>query len=47
MVIGQGRLTVPTNAEYSVPQLRMLLREIEPLIGRAITIEEWNDIASR
>jgi hypothetical protein len=25
----QHRLAIPSNAEYSVPQLRLLLREIE------------------
>ena len=45
MVIGQNRLTIPTNAEYSVPQLRMMLREIEPVIGRSMSSEEWNGLA--
>jgi hypothetical protein len=26
MVSGQHRQTIPTNSEYSVPQIRMLLR---------------------
>ena len=29
MVYEQHRLAIPSNAEYSVPQLRLLLREIE------------------
>jgi len=41
MVIGQNRLTLPSNAEYSVPQLRMMLREAEVMIGREITSDEW------
>jgi predicted RNA binding protein YcfA (HicA-like mRNA interferase family) len=34
-------LTIPSNKEYSIPQLKMLLHEIEEGIGRKITIEEW------
>jgi hypothetical protein len=35
-------LAVPSNAEYSVPQLRVLLREVEEIIGRIIDADEWN-----
>ena len=44
MIYGQHRLTVPSNAEYSVPQLRMMLREVEAIIGRQITAEEWDSL---
>ena len=40
MVIGENRLTLPSNPEYSVPQLRMILREVEVMIGREITSDE-------
>jgi hypothetical protein len=40
MVVGQNRLTLPSNAEYSVPQLRVMLREVEGMIGREIALEE-------
>lgn len=42
MVYEQHRLTIPSNAEYSVPQLRMMIREVEGIIGRKITVDEWN-----
>jgi hypothetical protein len=45
MVYQQHRLTVPSNAEYSVPQLRMMLREVESIIGRQITSEEWDKLS--
>ncbi|WGV24982.1 hypothetical protein [Halotia branconii] len=44
MVYGQHRLTIPSNDEYSVPQLRMMIREIEVIIEREITLEEWNNL---
>lgn len=42
MVYGQHRLAIPSNPEYSVPQLRMMIQEVEEIIGRDITVEEWN-----
>ncbi|HEX8070643.1 MAG TPA: type II toxin-antitoxin system HicA family toxin [Pyrinomonadaceae bacterium] len=45
MVHGQHRLTIPSNAEYSVPQLRMMLREVEAIIGRQVTADEWNRLS--
>ena len=44
MVRGSNRLTVPSNSEYSVPQLRVMLREVEEIIERKITVEEWNNL---
>ena len=38
---GAYTLTIPSNKEYSIPQLKMLLNEIEQGIGRKITIDEW------
>ena len=42
MVHEQHRLTIPYNAEYSVSQLRMMLREAEGILGQPITAEEWD-----
>lgn len=44
LVLGSHRLTVPSNPEYSVPQLRMMLREAEEILGRPISLEEWNKL---
>jgi hypothetical protein len=44
MVYGQYRLAIPSNAEYSVPQLRMMIQEVEEIIGRRITSAEWNEL---
>ena len=41
MVYKQHRLAIPTNAEYSVPQLHMMLHEVEQITGRQITAEDW------
>jgi hypothetical protein len=37
-------LTLPSNMEYSVPQVKMLLTEIEYGIGKRITIKEWESL---
>jgi hypothetical protein len=34
------RLSILSSIEYSVPQLRMILNEVEGTIGRAITVDE-------
>ena len=44
MVYENHRLAIPSNAEYSVPQLRMMLREAEDIIGRQVTVDEWNSL---
>lgn len=44
MIYQQHRLAIPSNAEYSVPQLRMMIKEVEEIIGRKITANEWNNL---
>ena len=41
MLHGNHRLAIPSNDEYSVPQLRMMIREVEKIIERRITLDEW------
>ncbi|CAG1007617.1 MAG: type II toxin-antitoxin system HicA family toxin [Candidatus Methanoperedens sp.] len=41
---GTKVLTIPTNDEYSVPLLKMMIKELEKLIGRTITLEEWDKL---
>ncbi len=42
MVYQGHRQTIPSNSEYSVPQLRMLLGQVGEILGRGISAEEWN-----
>ena len=44
MVFKLHRMAIPSNTEYSVPQLRMMIREIENIIGREVTVLEWNNL---
>ena len=44
LVFQERRLAIPTNDEYSVPQLRMLLREVGEILGREISLEEWENL---
>ncbi len=39
------RLTIPSNTEYSVPQLRMMINEVEGILGRTIAPDEWNSLS--
>ena len=44
MVYRRHRLAIPSNAEYSVSQLRMMIRETEEIIGSEITVDKWNKL---
>jgi hypothetical protein len=44
MVYRQHRLAIPSNTEYSIPQLRMMIQEVESIVGREIGADEWNSL---
>ena len=44
MIYEQNRMVIPSNAEYSMPQLRMMIREVEGILNRDITVNEWNEL---
>jgi len=44
MIYQQYRLTIPSNSEYSVPQLKMMIKEVENIMSREITIAQWNEL---
>jgi hypothetical protein len=44
MVFGEHRLAIPSNKEYSIPELRMMMREVEKIVGRPIDSSEWNSL---
>jgi hypothetical protein len=44
MVLKQHRQTIPTNSEYSVPQIRLLIRQVESIFARPISLDEWNSL---
>ena len=44
MVFREHRQTIPTNSEYSVPQVRMLVRQVESILERPVSLEEWNSL---
>jgi len=44
MVFSERRLAIPSNSEYSVPQLRMMIREVEGILGRGVSSEEWANL---
>jgi hypothetical protein len=37
-------LTLPNNKEYSVPQIRILIKEIEHGTGVKISLTEWENL---
>jgi hypothetical protein len=44
LVYRTARLSLPSNPEYSVPQLKMMVSEVEKILGRTISADEWNNL---
>jgi hypothetical protein len=41
---GTFTVALPSNPEYSVPQIKMLLKEIEGGIKKKISLEDWQKL---
>jgi len=44
IVFENHRLAIPSNAEYSMPQLRIMIREVEEILDRKINLNEWEKL---
>lgn len=44
MTFENHRLAIPSNSKYSTSQLRFMLHEVENIIDRKITLEEWESL---
>jgi hypothetical protein len=44
MMLAGHRQTVPSNAEFSVPQLKMLLRQVETVTGNKLDADRWSSL---
>lgn len=44
MRYGEHTMTIPNNLEFSVPQLKMLLKQVEEIFGRKIALIEWQKL---
>jgi len=42
---GAHTLAIPNNAEYAVPQLKALLKEVAHIMGRKISLPEWQGLS--
>jgi hypothetical protein len=42
MIYESHRLAIPSNTEYSVDEVRMMIVEVEAILGRAVTAAEWS-----
>jgi len=45
MVYENHRLSIPSNLEFSVPQLKMMINEVESIIDRPLSADEWSNLA--
>ena len=37
-------MTIPNNPEFSVPQLKMLLKQVEKILSRKISLSKWQKL---
>ncbi len=37
-------MTIPNNPEYSVTQVKMLLKQIERILGKRISLSKWQEL---
>ena len=44
MRYGTYTLTLPSNKELSVPQIKMLLNEVERGISKKISLQQWENL---
>jgi hypothetical protein len=44
MRYGTHTLPIPNNSEYSVPQLKMLIKEVESILEKEISLDEWEKL---
>lgn len=44
MIFAEHRQTIPSNKEYSVPQVKMLLRQVESIIRQKVSLLEWENL---
>ena len=44
MTYGHYNLTIPNDHEYKVSKLKMMIVEVEDIIGRKISVDEWNNL---
>jgi hypothetical protein len=42
MIYRSHRLAVPSNTEYSVDEMRMMMAEVEAILGHSVTAAEWS-----
>ncbi|GJQ60276.1 MAG: hypothetical protein SCALA701_30770 [Candidatus Scalindua sp.] len=43
MRFGSYKQVIPNNREYSVPQMKMLLKQVKEKLKRDVSVEEWNN----
>jgi hypothetical protein len=41
MTFGEHRFAIPSIAEYPVPSLWFMLREVDAILGRSVTVDQW------
>lgn len=44
LIFENHRMAIPSNAEYSMPELRIMIRKVEEILDRKINLDEWEKL---
>ena len=44
MTLHSHRQTIPSNPEYSVPQVKILIRQVQGIMQRVISPDDWEKL---
>lgn len=44
LIYKECRLCIPSNSEYSVPQLKMMISEVKEIISAQVSLDEWEKL---
>ena len=44
IIYNNNRISIPSNKEYSIPQVKFIIKEVEIILERIITDDEWNNL---
>ncbi len=44
MRLGSYKQVIPNNREYSVPQIKMLIKQVKEKLKRDVSVDEWNNL---
>ena len=44
MILSNHRLAIPSNEDYSISQVRFMLKEVESIFDKKVPLEKWDSL---